>query len=173
MSSQQQAKRFYLKWPWNVVVYVVLALLLRIFSIPVILLLMAWNKKQQPNGPEKGYCLQRTRHRLARLAWAALYLVIGMACGALFISQLMGDKTGWEPTDYVILIIAGLLGLGGLLAGLYEGYTDLRDAFFPAKSRLAQSIRSQLPHPEEAPDVRELFAMVTRTLGKTASGLTV
>ena len=51
-SKETSKKRFYLKWPWNVLVYIILVVLLRIFAIPVILLLMWWNKKQQPDGPE-------------------------------------------------------------------------------------------------------------------------
>ncbi len=62
-----QKKRFYFKWPWNVVVYILLVVVLRIFAIPFILLIMWWNKKQQPDGPEEGYCLQRTRGRLSGL----------------------------------------------------------------------------------------------------------
>ena len=33
-------KRLYLKWPWNVLVYIVLVVVLHIFSIPVILLIL-------------------------------------------------------------------------------------------------------------------------------------
>jgi len=161
---RRQGKKFYLKWPWNVVVYVALALLLRIFSIPIILLLMAWNKKQQPDGPEEGYCLQRTRRQLARLVWAVFFLVIGAACGALFISQMMGDKVDWDATDYVTLAVAGVIGLAGIVGGLYEAYADVRDAFFPEKSRLAKSIRAQLPYPDEAPGVKELFSMVDQDI---------
>jgi len=159
-SKEQNSGKFHLKWPWNAVIYVLLALVLRLFAIPVILALMSWNKKQQPNGPEEGYCLQRTHNRLARLVWAALFLVIGGACCALFLSQVGVDKTYWEMEDYVTLVVAGGIALGGIAGGLYEGYTDIRDACFPEKSRLAKSIRSQLPYPEEAPGVKELFAMV-------------
>lgn len=162
--DDQKGGKFYFKWPWNVVVYVILVFLLRIFSIPVILLIMAWNKKQQPEGPEEGYCLQRTRRRLARLVWAALFLLIGIACGTVFMVQVTGDRSGWEAMDYVTLAVAGVIGLGGIAGGLYEGYTDLRDAFFPERSRLAQSIRSQLPYPEEAPGVKELFSMVDQDI---------
>lgn len=162
--EKQRSGKFYLKWPWNLIVSILLLLLLRVFAIPVILLLMAWNKKQQPDGPEEGYCLQRTRRRLARLVWAALFLVIGLACGAVFVVQVTGDKSGWDAMDYATLAVAGVIGLGGIAGGLYEGYTDLRDAFWPEKSRLAQSIRSQLPYPDEAPGVKELFAMVDRDI---------
>uniref|UniRef100_UPI004056C055 small multi-drug export protein n=1 Tax=Agathobacter sp. TaxID=2021311 RepID=UPI004056C055 len=160
----KKSKRFYLRWPWNLVVYVILVILLRILAVPVILLIMAWNKKQQPDGPEEGYCLQRTRRRLARLVWAALFLFIGIAVTAVFVFQVQADKSGWEIMDYVVLVISGGVGLGGIIAGLYEGYTDIRDALFPARSRLAKSIRSQLPSPDEGLDVRELFAMVDRDI---------
>ena len=43
-------------------------------------------------------------------------------------------------------------------------YRSLRDALVPEKSALAQSIRDQLPHPDEAPAVKELFAMVDQDL---------
>ena len=33
-------KRFYLKWPWNVLVYIILAVAFRIFAIPLILLIV-------------------------------------------------------------------------------------------------------------------------------------
>jgi len=161
---EERAKRFYLKWPWNVIVYVVLALVLRIFAIPVILLLMAWNKKQQPDGPEEGYCLQRTRRRLGRLAWALLYLIIALCCGAVFFMQIQEDRSAWKAKDWGMLIVSGVVALGGSALGIYEACTDLRDALCPAKSRLARSIRAQLPYPDEAPDVKELFAMVDRDI---------
>ncbi len=159
-----EKKRFYLKWPWNLVVYILLVLVLRVFAIPVILLLMAWNKKQQPDGPEGGYCLQRTRYRLANLGWAALFLVIGGGLAALFLYQAPADKSGWELADYGTFAVAGIGGFGFLAAAVYEGWTSIRDALFPEKSRLAKSIRSQLPYPDEAPPVRELFAMVDKDI---------
>ena len=39
-SKETSKKRFYLKWPWNVLVYIILVVVLRIFAIPVILLMM-------------------------------------------------------------------------------------------------------------------------------------
>ena len=45
-TKETSKKRFYLKWPWNVLVYIILVVVLRIFSIPLILLIMWWNKKQ-------------------------------------------------------------------------------------------------------------------------------
>lgn len=66
--------------------------------------------------------------------------------------------------EYIKLAAAGLLAVGGVLVAGYLAYTGLRDAFCPEKSRLAQSIRDQLPYPEEAPPVKELFAMVDEDL---------
>ncbi|MCI8453888.1 MAG: hypothetical protein HFE84_04655 [Lachnospiraceae bacterium] len=151
---------FYLKWPWNVVVYVLLAVMFRIFAIPLIMAVMAWNKKQQPNGPEEGYCLQRTRQRLIYLLWALLFFVIGGCCMVVCVAQFLEDRSGWDMMDYAVLVVSGAIGSGGLIAGVYETYTNLRDVFFPEKSRLAKSIRSQMPYPDEAPEVGKLFAMV-------------
>ena len=51
-----------------------------------------------------------------------------------------------------------------ILIGIFLAYRSLRDALYPEKSALAQSIRDQLPYPDEAPPVKELFAMVDRDL---------
>lgn len=159
--EQKRKGKFYLKWPWNVVVYIVLLVCLRLLAIPVILLLAFWNKKQQPDGPEEGYCLQRTRMRLARLGWAALFLALGGLLGAYFVGCiLIEDMQSWGAKDYGIWVVSALAGLFFLGMGLVEAYRDLRDALCPARSTLAKSIRSQLPYPDEAPDVKELFAMV-------------
>lgn len=160
MERDKTKKRMYLKWPWNLVVYVLLVVLLRIFAIPVILLLMWWNKKQQPDGPAEGYCLQRTRGRLILLVWAAVALLMAAAGAAYLTHSWTVDKTGWDYMEYIKLAVAGLLAVGGLLVAGYLAYIGLRDAFCPEKSQLARSIRQQLPYPEEAPPVKELFAMV-------------
>lgn len=162
--KEQRFGKFYLKWPWNLVIYIILILLLRILAIPIILLLMAWNKKQQPDGPEEGYCLQRTRQRLARLVWAALFLLFGAGCAVAFVVKMMEDRSGWEIMDYAKAVVIAAAGAASVIGGLYEGYTDIRDALFPAKSRLARSIRSQLPYPDGAPGVKELFAMVDKDI---------
>lgn len=163
-SKETQKKRFYLKWPWNVVVYILLVVLLRVFAIPFILLIMWWNKKQQPDGPEEGYCLQRTRGRLIQLVWAALCLLVSAAGGFYLVFSLKEDRSGWDYMNYLSLAFSGAVAVGGLLGAIYEGYTGLRDALCPEKSRLAQSIRNQLPYPDEAPPVQKLFAMVDQDL---------
>lgn len=159
MNDKKHGLRW-LRWPWSLLVCLLLLLLLRLWAVPVILLLAAWQKKHQPDGPAEGYCLQRTRRRLARLVWAALFLLIGLAAGVFFFDRLQSGRSRWGAEDYFTLAAAGCLAAGALAAGLYEGYTDLRDALVPEQSRLARSIRSQLPHPDEAPGVRELFALV-------------
>lgn len=159
-----EKKKFYLKWPFNLIVYILLVVLLRVFAIPVIMLIMWWNKKQQPEGPEGGYCLDRTRKGLAKLFWALLYLFFGFAGGVCFYMQMQEDRALWELGDWGFTIFSAVLCLGGTALGLFEAYTDLRDAFCPAKSTLAKSIRSQLPYPDEAPPVEELFAMVDKDI---------
>ena len=159
-------KRFYLKWPWDVVVCILLVMLLRIFAIPVILIILWWNKKQQPDGPEEGYCLQRTRSRLTGLIWAALFAAGGgLAIWFFAVAQTMPYEAEQLKEDlrfgyYLIPILGG----GAILVGLFLACRSLRDALVPEKSALARSIRSQLPYPEEAPPVKELFAMVDQDL---------
>lgn len=164
--KETSKKRFYLRWPWDVVVYIVLVVVLRIFAIPVILLILWWNKKQQPDGPEEGYCLQRTRGRLTGLIWAALVLAGGgLAIWFFAVAQTMPYEVERLKEEisfgYYLIPVAGA---GAVLVGLFLAYRSLRDALVPEKSALAQSIRNQLPHPEEAPPVKELFAMVDQDL---------
>ena len=167
MESKETAKkRFYLKWPWNVLVYIILVVVLRIFSIPLILLIMWWNKKQQPDGPEEGYCLQRTRGRLTGLIWAVFCLVGGaLAIWFFLTAQSMpyeAERLKEEMSfGYYLIPVAGA---AAILLGLFLAYRSLRDALAPEKSALAQSIRNQLPYPDEAPPVKELFAMVDQDL---------
>ena len=153
--------KFYLKWPWDLAVYILLAVGLRLFAVPVILLLMRWNQGRQPAG---NYCLRRTRGRLSLLVWAALLLVLGGAAALLLPGYWAQDRAGWEGKEYFTLILCAALAVGGPLAALGLGYAGIRDAFFPGKSKLARSIRAQLPYPEEAPPVGELFGMVDRDI---------
>ena len=166
MSKETVKKRFYLKWPWNVIVFILLAAVLRIFAIPLILLILWWNKKQQPDGPEEGYCLQRTRGRLTGLILAAIFIVGGgLAIWFFAVAETMPYEAEQLKEEisfgYYLIPVAGT---GAILAGLFLACRSLRDALYPEKSALAQSIRSQLPYPEEAPPVKELFAMVDQDL---------
>ena len=159
-----EKKYGFLCWPWNIVIYAVLLIALRLFAIPVILILMWVQQKNNPNGAQEGYCLSRTRKRLSWVMWGILWLAISGAAFWMFYMGLQQDRTYWENTDYVTLISSGVVGVLLLLLGLYMGYHGIRDTFFPEKSTLADSIRSQLPYPDEAPTVKELFAMVDNDL---------
>ncbi len=150
----------FLRWPWNALIYILLAIVLRIFAIPVILILMHIQRKNNPHGAAEGYCLSRTRKRAIWVLWSLLMLVIAAGLGMAFYTALGQDRTYWKTTDYVTLVVSGGGCVIMLLLGAYAGYSALRDTFFPAHSALAQSIRDQLPYPEEAPPVAELFAMV-------------
>ena len=164
--KETSKKRFYLKWPWNVIIYILLVVVLRIFAIPLILLIMWWNRRQQPDGPEEGYCLQRTRGRLTGLIPAALLAVGGgLAIWFFAVAETMpyeAERLKEEMSFGYYLI--PVVGAGAILVGLFLAYRSLRDALVPEKSALARSIRSQLPYPEEAPPVKELFAMVDQDL---------
>lgn len=158
----------FLRWPWNVVVYVVLFLVLRLFAVPIILFLLWVQQKNNPHGVAEGYCLSRTRKRLTWMIWALL--VLAMSAGLLCMLKvgLDQDRTYWETMDYVTLAVCGIGGPLLLIGGLYLGYIAVRDSFFPEKSALAKSIRNQLPYPDNAPPVEELFAMVDADLKENA-----
>ena len=126
----EEKKGRFLRWPWNVVVYVLLALVLRIFAVPVILILMWVQRKNNPHGISEGYCLSRTRKRLTWLIWAFLVLVVSAALFFMLKVGLEQDKTYWETMDYVTLAVCGVGGPLLLIGGLYLGYTAVRDTFF-------------------------------------------
>ena len=72
-----------MRWPWNVVVYVLLFLALRLFAVPVILLLMGMQQRNNPNGVAEGFCVRRAREGLT---WVDLGLLVllggaGAPCG--------------------------------------------------------------------------------------------
>lgn len=156
----QEKKNGLLRWPWNVVVYLALIAVFRLFAIPVILILMAVQRKNDPHGAKEGFCLSRARKKLIWMLWGFLWLAVAAGLFYMFYTGLRQDWTYWESSDYVTLAVSGGGGTLFLLLGLYMGHTGARDAFFPEKSALADSIRSQLPYPGEAPPVGELFAMV-------------
>lgn len=164
----EEKKGRFLRWPWNVVVYVVLFLVLRLFAVPIILFLLWVQQKNNPHGVAEGYCLSRTRKRLTWMIWALL--VLAMSAGLLCMLKvgLDQDRTYWETMDYVTLAVCGIGGPLLLIGGLYLGYIAVRDSFFPEKSALAKSIRNQLPYPDNAPPVEELFAMVDADLKENA-----
>lgn len=160
----KEKKGFFLRWPWNVVVYVLLFLALRLFAVPVILLLMGMQQRNNPNGVAEGYCLSRTRKRLTWLIWALLVLLGAAGLLCMLYVGLQQDRAYWDAADYATLAFCGAGGPLLLVGGLYLSYAAIRDACFPGKSSLAKSIRGQLPYPEEAPEVEALFAMVDEDL---------
>lgn len=163
----QGKKKFQLKWPWNwllyAVAFVIAGRLIGYLWAALVLVACGATRKAK-SAPEGSYCLERTRKGLVKLFWALLYLFFGFAGGVCFYMQMQEDRSLWEIKDWAFTIFSAVLCLGGTALGLFEAYTDLRDAFFPAKSTLAKSIRSQLPYPDEAPPVEELFAMVDKDI---------
>ncbi len=118
------------------------------------------------NDTSGSICLKRTRKRLANLLWGALFLFAALAMLTYAVYNRTPDRSGWEETDWFTYILSITLGLAALAAGLYESFIAVRDAFFPEKSRLAKSIRSQLPYPDETLSARELFAKVDKDIGE-------
>ena len=124
------------------------------------------NAERQSGRAEKGFCLQRTRGRLTGLAPAALLMAGGALCLYFFYlgQTLPGEVERLDDQMRVVYRLCPILGAGMILIGIFLAYRSLRDALYPEKSALAQSIRDQLPYPDEAPPVKELFAMVDRDL---------
>lgn len=167
--KESKKGRFALRWPWNVVVCVILVAVLGYFigylwSVLLGAAFLSWQKKMSPGMPENGYCMEKVHARLAKLGWAALFLFIG-ACLLIYGGVMLAEGTeGWGFEEYMKEVV----GLGGgalfLLVGVWTAFTSVRDAFFPEKSTLAKSIRAQLPYQGEGPGVAELFAMVDRDI---------
>lgn len=161
---------FQLKWPWNWFVCGIFVVGAGYFigylwsALLAALFLWIQKKRHLDAVPQGGYCLNRTRKRLARLGWSLLYLGVAFCCGVVFFVQMQEDRSAWKLEEWVMLIVCAILASGAALLCVYETYTCLRDALCPAKSRLAKSIRSQLPYPDEAPDVAELFARVDQDI---------
>ena len=96
-SMDQGGKKFQLKWPWNWLacgLFVAGAWwFLGIFSVLLAALFLGWQKKRHPDAvPQGGYCMDRTRKRLARLLWALLYLFFAFAGGVCLYMQMQEDR---------------------------------------------------------------------------------
>ncbi len=167
MNVEREQKAPFLKWPWNIVAYVLAAVVLSVllsplFGIPLVILFARHQRKKHPGMPEGGYCLARTRGSLKFLLW-------GLASGTLgggMLWVVWYDYTHQMGLDQKPAEQIGFLVVGGflLLLGLFLCFVGIRDSFFPEKSVLADSIRSQLPYPDEAPPVAQLFDMVDKDL---------
>lgn len=154
----------FLRWPWNIIIYIALILALRIFAIPVILLLVWFQQKHNPHGALDGYCLSRTRKRLFWLLWALLLFLISASLCVVFYVEGWQTRLDWQTKDAIEWIVCACMAAALFVGGCYMAFVGVRDAFFPAKSSLAKSIQTQLPNPENALSVRELFAMVDNDL---------
>ena len=99
---------------------------------------------------------KKSRHRIP-WPWGLILAIVFVVGAGYFIGYL------WS----FLLAVGGLGGMALLLGGIYTAYTSVRDAFWPEKSTLARSIRSQLPYPDGAPGVKELFAMVDKDIQET------
>lgn len=156
-------------WPWSLILAVVFVVVAGYFigylwSFLLALAFSVWQKSQNPGMPQGGYCLEKTRKRLSSLGVAVIVLFLGFCAVVYTWMMLQEDKSAWDTMEYVKLAIGGLGSLAFFLCGIYTAYTAVRDAFWPEKSTLARSIRSQMPYPDAAPGVAELFAMVDKDI---------
>lgn len=164
MAKETTSKGF-LPWPWDIVVYILAAIVLGFFisflvSIPLVILFARYQRKRHPGMPHGGYCLARARGQLKLLPLGLLFLLLGVALLVGTWLDASQEVASSQLARIFILVVGVLL----TLFSLFICFTAFRDSFFPEKSVLADSIRSQLPFPEEAPPVTELFAMVDKDL---------
>ena len=167
--EQKKKSRHRIPWPWGLILAIVFVVgagyfIGYLWSFLLAFGFFAWQRKNNPDMPEGGYCLEKTRKRLASLGLAVIVLALGFCVAVYIFMMLKEDTSTWETMDYVKLAVGGLGGMALLLGGIYTAYTSVRDAFWPEKSTLARSIRSQLPYPDGAPGVKELFAMVDKDI---------
>ena len=167
--EQKKKGRRIIPWPWSLILAIVFVVgagyfIGYLWSFLLAFGFFAWQRKNNPDMPEGGYCLEKTRKRLASLGLAVIVLALGFCVAVYIFMMLKEDTSTWETMDYVKLAVGGLGGMALLLGGIYTAYTSVRDAFWPEKSTLARSIRSQLPYPDGAPGVKELFAMVDKDI---------
>ena len=90
----------FLRWPWNLVIYALLLIVLRLFAIPVILILMWVRQKNNPNGAQEGYCLSRTRKRIGWVIWGILWLAVSAVAFWMLSIGLQQDRaieTSFHP----------------------------------------------------------------------------
>ena len=166
--KEKKGRRF-VPWPWSLILYILFVVgagyfIGYLWSFLIALGISAWRRKQNPDMPEGGYCLDKTRKRLASLGIAIILLFLGVCLCIYGWLLIQSDMTEWEARQYLELAVGLIGGLGFLASGIGTAYIALRDTFCPEKSTLARSIRSQLPYPDAAPGVRELFAMVDQDI---------
>ncbi|MCM1537555.1 MAG: hypothetical protein NC254_04065 [bacterium] len=113
---------------------------------------------------QDSYCRERTKRRLGQIVPAFIILFIAAACGVNFAVSVRADKTGWQFTEYLKLVVSAAVAAGGLILGFRELAAGLRDGLFPGRSRLAKAIRSQLPAQNAGLNAEELFGIVDRDL---------
>lgn len=156
-------------WPWSLILAIVFVIgagyfIGYLWSFLIALGFSAWQKSRSPGMPKGGYCLEKTRKQLSSLGIAAIILLFTF-CGAVYIwTMFEEDRSAWETMEYVKLAGCAAIVAALFLAGIYTAYISVRDAFWPEKSTLAKSIRSQLPYPDAAPGAAELFAMVDKDI---------
>lgn len=117
---------------------------------------MSDKKRKAP----KAYCRKKIKLQPRNLYAGAFYLLIGLLIGGYGIISSTGSYEA-AAEDQAFAFIIGLLGI---LAGLYEFFLVFRDMLFPSKSILAKSIRSQLPDSSKSTDVKALFALVDQDI---------
>lgn len=106
------------------------------------------------------YCRSRCR---GQIKFGLFGLALGIVSAASFIAIIKYDVVF---TDGTTTTIAKFVLPFVFLFGMLLMFLGFRDALFPAKSTLADSIRSQLKYADEATSVDELFGTVDNDIEK-------
>ncbi len=100
------------------------------------------------------YCRNRCYAQLKHAAFGIMVFGVSLIIfsGIVF----FGFDFGGDVATWVAIIVSPIAAL----VGLWFAALGFRDAFFPEKSDLAKSIRSQLDNPDDDTPIEELFDMV-------------
>ena len=135
---EQKKKGFRIPWPWSLILAIVFVVgagyfIGYLWSFLLALGFSAWQRRNNPDMPEGGYCLEKTRKRLPSLGIAVIALFLGFCVAVYIWMTLQEDRSYWESMEYVKLAVGGAGGLALLLCGIYTAYTSVRDAFWPER----------------------------------------
>lgn len=156
-------------WPWNLILSIVFVagagyFIGYLWSFLIALGVSAWQRSRNPGMPKGGYCLEKTRKQLSSLGIAVLFLFFAFCAGVYLWTMFEEDRSAWDTMEHVKFAGSILMAAALFLTGIYTAYIAIRDTFWPERSTLAKSIRSQLPYPDSSPGVAELFAMVDKDI---------
>ena len=91
-------------WPWSLILAIVFVVgagyfIGYLWSFLIALGFSAWQRKNNPDMPQGGYCLEKTRKQLSSLGIAAIVLILGAFCLIYMWIMFQEGTDGWEIMD--------------------------------------------------------------------------